>query len=85
MDEDCVGRLDGLPRVFFALVLLYLFVSVGPPLQAEQQGMLWFYLRHWLAGVLIFPVYILALSGLGWFLARIAGSSRKNDVRDSHS
>lgn len=61
----------------FAFVILYLFVSGGPPPQAEQQGVLWFYVRHWLAGVFIFPVYILVVSAIVWIVVRIAGSTRK--------
>ena len=57
--------------VFFGLVILSLFLSVGPPPQAEQQGVLWFYVRHWLAGVVIFPVYILVFSAIVWVVVRI--------------
>ena len=67
--------------VFFALLMLYLFVFVGPPPQAEQQGVLWFYVRHWLAGVLIFPVYILVFSAVVWCVLRIAGRLHKNEMQ----
>jgi hypothetical protein len=64
--------------VFFALLMLYLFVSAGPPPEAEQQGVLWFYVRHWLAGVLILPVYILVSGGC---VVRIASRLRKSGVQ----
>ena len=67
--------------VFFALLILYLFVAAGPPPHAEHQGVLWYYVRHWLAGVLIFPVYILVFGAIVWFVVRIASSLRKNDVQ----
>lgn len=67
--------------VFFALLMLYLFVSVGPPPQAKQQGVLWFYVRHWLAGVLIFPVYILIFGAIVWLVVRIGSNFRRNRVQ----
>jgi heme/copper-type cytochrome/quinol oxidase subunit 2 len=63
--------------VFFGLLMLYFFFSVGPPPQAEQQGVLWFYVRHWLAGVVIFPVYILVFAAIVWVVARLASGARK--------
>ena len=69
--------------VFFAILMLYFFVSVGPPPQAEQQGVLWFYVRHWLAGALIFPVYILIFGAIVWLTVRIGSNFRRNGVQHS--
>lgn len=69
--------------VFFALLMLYLFVLVGPPPQAYEQGVLWFYVRHWLAGVLIFPVYIVIFSAVVWCVIRIASGLGKNERQRS--
>lgn len=69
--------------VLFAVLMLFFYVAVGPPPQAKVQGVSWFYVRHWMAGVAIFPVYILVFSTAAWAVVRVIGRSSKDAVLHS--
>lgn len=60
--------------------MCFFYEAVGPPPQARVQGVLWFYARHWLTGVVIFPVYIFVFSATVWAIARSVARSHKDDV-----